>query len=86
MWSLATLDMFDDFEITFYDTKELALIDIESMIGEFSENDFDENAQTLEEFIQSVKDETNPNIVGFHWRTSNNEFINLEFHDNLKKV
>ena len=43
--------------------KNFVLMDIESMIGEFSENDFDENAPTLEEFIQSVKDQTEPTIL-----------------------
>ena len=84
MWSLATMDASDDFEITFYENKEDAIMDIESVMENFSENDFDEHPETIEEFIQNVKDDTTS--IGFHWRTSNNEFINLEFHSELKKV
>ncbi len=85
MWSLATFNKFGEFEIGHYETKELALMDIENFPEDYSENSLPQWNTTFEVFCIDIKDTENSNVIGFHWRPNDTEFINLEFHAELKK-
>ena len=61
-------------------------MDIENFPEDFSENCLPQWNITFEEFCIDIKDTENQNIIGFHWRPNDTEFINLEFHGDLKNV
>lgn len=83
MWSLCTFNKYGEFIISHHETKEFAL---DSMsVTCFSPVSYPDRIQTFEEFCLELKNETNPGRDCFHWRPNENEFINLEFHNDIQK-
>lgn len=80
LWIMSSFDKHFDFEQSFYSKDEEILMDLETMIDYFDEDDCNESEiKNVQNFIDFLKND-GFSCVGYHFKNHLNQFINIEKH------